>query len=65
MDAIHAANLTKGEAKALRLGAVENVKRVRVRTIEDDAWTDQDTCENPWWIEPFVEMKTIWHPSAS
>lgn len=65
VDAIHAANLSAAEAKILRLGSEENVKRVRVRDIDDDGWLDQDTCENPWWIEPFVEMKTIWHPSAT
>ena len=26
---------------------------------------DARTCQSPWWIESFVEMKTIWHPSAT
>ncbi|MBX3407356.1 MAG: aldehyde dehydrogenase family protein [Phycisphaeraceae bacterium] len=29
------------------------------------AWFDAAACESPWWIEPVVEMKTIWHPSAA
>ena len=28
-------------------------------------WFDTEACQNPWWIEPFVEMKTIWHPASS
>lgn len=63
IDAIHAANLTKDEGLLLRRGAIENIKRVRVREVED--WFDEDECETAWWIEPFVEMKTIWHPSGA
>ncbi|HVZ93638.1 MAG TPA: aldehyde dehydrogenase family protein [Phycisphaerales bacterium] len=65
IDAIHAANLSDEEARVLRLGAAENVKRVRVREVGADEWFDAETCQNPWWIEPFVEMKTIWHPSGA
>jgi len=28
-------------------------------------WLDAEACQDPWWIEPFVEMKTIWHPASS
>lgn len=28
-------------------------------------WFDTESCQSPWWIEPFVEMKTIWHPASS
>lgn len=65
IDAVHAANVTDDEARALRLGAAENVKRVRVRRLAPDEWLDPEACQNPWWIEPFVEMKTIWHPSGA
>jgi acyl-CoA reductase-like NAD-dependent aldehyde dehydrogenase len=27
-------------------------------------WFDAAACGHPWMIEPFVEMKTVWHPSA-
>ena len=63
VDAIHAANLPKGQAQQLRDGGPDSVKRVRVREVED--WRDGHACESPWWIEPFVEMKTIWHPAAT
>jgi acyl-CoA reductase-like NAD-dependent aldehyde dehydrogenase len=26
---------------------------------------DNVACATPWWIEPMIEMKTIWHPSSS
>lgn len=61
IDAIHAANLDAKHNATLRAGIAENLKRVMVRTGVD--WTSPD-CQSPWWIESFVEFKTIWHPSA-
>lgn len=63
IDAVHASVSAAAEAAALRMGAAENVKRVVLR--EGVAWGDAASCEGPWWIEPLVEFKTIWHPSAS
>jgi len=63
IDAVHAALGAPEEAKALRMGVAENVKRVVLR--ENVAWADDAACEGPWWIEPLVEFKTIWHPAAS
>ncbi len=65
VDGVHAANLPRTEATILRLGAAENVKRVHVKKIADDDWYEPAVCESPWMIEPFAEMKTIWHPSAT
>ncbi|MBL0927274.1 MAG: aldehyde dehydrogenase family protein [Phycisphaerales bacterium] len=64
IDAIHAADLPAQTAVALREGAANNVKRVRVRDVGPGGWSEPE-CEGPWWIEPFVEMKTIWHPSGA
>lgn len=68
IDAVHAAASNDDEVKILREGAAENVKRVVVRRQgkSKDAinWTDAKVCESPYWIEPFVEMKTVWHPAA-
>jgi len=50
--------------KELEELAVESVKRVRTRNLEAEAWFDAGACETPRWIERFVEMKTIWHPSG-
>ncbi len=62
IDALHAAGLTAEQAKVFREGAADNVKRVTVR--DGVNWLDDQACNSPWWIEPFVEMKTIWHPSG-
>lgn len=63
--AISAANLSKTEAATLRAGVAENLKRVRVERRADDDWFDDDVSASPWTIEPFVEMKTIWHPMST
>jgi len=64
INAVHAAGLDPDDRKTLELGAAENVKRVLVRDDETDFF-DEETCTSPYWIEPFCEMKTIWHPSSS
>jgi acyl-CoA reductase-like NAD-dependent aldehyde dehydrogenase len=80
IDAIHAANLDSDQSTVLRAGIAENLKRVTVRgTMSEKAaskhsiksgsaarinWFDNEQCQSPWWIEPFVEMKTIWHPAS-
>ncbi len=60
--AIHAAGVAAEQAPQLREGVAENLKRVIVRG-NDVKWFE-DACESPAWIEPFVEMKTIWHPAG-
>lgn len=65
IDAVHAANLSEDEARTLRAGAAENIKRVTVREVPDAAWFDAEQGGGPWWIERFVEMKTIWHPAGA
>jgi len=64
VDGIHAADLEPEEARTLREGMVENVKRVQVRRVGPRRWFEPETTASPWWMEPFVEMKTIWHPSG-
>jgi hypothetical protein len=51
--------------KELEELAVDSVKRVRSRSLDAEAWFDAAACESPRWIERFVEMKTIWHPSGA
>lgn len=63
IDAIHAANVSDAEAALLRSGAAENLKRVSVREVDEDQWGDSEEMTHPWWIEPFVDFKTIWHPA--
>lgn len=66
IDAIHAANLNPAEATTLRAGAAENLKRVTVRGVPTSLdFLDAAACQDPWWIEAFVEMKTMWHPAGA
>jgi acyl-CoA reductase-like NAD-dependent aldehyde dehydrogenase len=65
---IHAVSAATGDAKEARLlelGAAENLKRVRIVADEKPDWENDDRFAGPWSIEPFVEMKTIWHPCSS
>lgn len=63
VDAIHAADTAAPLSTILREGAAENLKRVTIR--QNVKWLDPQECHSPAWIEPLVEMKTIWHPSAT
>jgi len=78
IDAVHAGGLDAAQTTLLREGIAENVKRVVVRGVSMGSgsrgstggrgaidWLDAEACQDPWWIEPFVEMKTIWHPASS
>ncbi len=61
---VHAAGVTPSQREAIELGVAENFKRVKVWPTSP-VWQDRDSCESPAWIEPFVDFKTIWHPSAT
>lgn len=62
IDGVIAINLTAAEGGTLRKGVAENLKRVSIHEGVDLA--DKNACEHPWWIEPLVEMKTMWHPAS-
>jgi len=64
IDGVHGAGLSPQHAAILHAGAAENVKRVTIQTPAPD-WTNAAQCENPGWLEPLVEFKTIWHPASS
>jgi len=63
IDAIHAAGLSRDERVLVEGGIAENLKRVRI--LPDTDWTDANACHSPWWIEAFIEYKTIWHPASA
>lgn len=75
LDALHAADLPPDQSAALRAGIAENLKRVTVREVGapgesnrkggGSGWYDEAETRSPWWIEPFVEFKTVWHPSGA
>ena len=61
--AVAGAHLSNDDAKALELGAAENLKRVCL--FSDAPKFDDDSFWNsPFAIQPFVEIKTVWHPTA-
>jgi len=62
VDSIHAIANDK-IASQLRAGAAENLKRVQILPVDED-FTDTDRWTNPRRLAPFVEIKTVWHPSA-
>lgn len=61
--AVCGAQLPASDAKALEAGAAENLKRV---CLFHDApgFDDDGFWHSPFAIAPFVEIKTVWHPSA-
>jgi acyl-CoA reductase-like NAD-dependent aldehyde dehydrogenase len=61
--AVCGAMLGDGDAKALELGAAENLKRVCL-FHDAPAFDDDQFWHSPFAIAPFVEIKTVWHPSA-
>ena len=44
--------------------AADSVKRVRFCDLSDRAWNDLRSLQSLLWVEPFVEVKTFWHPVA-
>ncbi len=63
IDAVHAL-ADADQATALRLGTADNLKRVRVLSMDED-FSDDERWTNPRRMEAFVETKTVWHPSSS
>jgi len=62
VDAIFAVGSDTDEMKKLQVDAAESVKRTFF--VDDgppDAWLPE-TRQSPYWILPFVEIKTAWHP---
>jgi acyl-CoA reductase-like NAD-dependent aldehyde dehydrogenase len=57
------ARLPAADAKALELGAAENLKRVHL-FHDAPAFDDDAFWHSPFAVSPFVDLKTVWHPSA-
>ena len=64
VDAISAANLDDETLTQLRQRAAESLKRIHHDSVTAAGWLKHENRCSPWNIEPFVEMKTMWHPSA-
>lgn len=62
VDAVHAC-CGDELAATLRAGAAENLKRVCTHPADED-FADEERWTSPMRLAPFVEIKTIWHPSS-
>ncbi|MFN9992200.1 MAG: aldehyde dehydrogenase family protein [Phycisphaerales bacterium] len=62
IDGVHAAGVSSQHAAMLRTGVAENLKRVKL--IEEADYADSKGWGSAWRIEPFVEIKTMWHPAS-
>jgi acyl-CoA reductase-like NAD-dependent aldehyde dehydrogenase len=60
VDGIVAYGADDEQEEQLALEGAESVKRVKFKDDPAD-WTSDD-CQSPYWILPFVEFKTNWHP---
>lgn len=59
---IFLASQDEAEGKLAQFEGAENLKRVRIlRKLRGNDWFGEKA-QSPLWIEPFVEIKTIWHP---
>lgn len=67
IDAVHAGDLgDPAVATTLRLGAAQNIKRVTIHAdLAPRDYFDQARMASPWMIQPFVEIKALWHPAAT
>jgi aldehyde dehydrogenase (NAD+) len=62
VDAVLSVGSDPDEKKKLQIAAAETVKRTFfVDDKSPSEWLD-DSRQSPYWILPFVEMKTAWHP---
>jgi aldehyde dehydrogenase (NAD+) len=64
VSGIYAADMGKKSRILIEQGSADSLKRVCISSVNGDGWYDESRVASPWSIEPFVEMKTIWHPSA-
>ncbi len=61
---VYAADLSKKTRTIIQEGAADSMKRLHFVNADEEYWYSNSDAASPWEIEPFVEMKTIWHPSA-
>ncbi|MDG2423310.1 MAG: aldehyde dehydrogenase family protein [Phycisphaerales bacterium] len=64
VNAISAVNLAEETLTDLRKRAAESIKRIHHERVTAPAWKKHEDRCSPWKVEPFLEMKTLWHPSA-
>ncbi len=62
VDAVFAVGCDQTELKTIQTDAAQSVKRTFFVEDATPAEWRSDKRQSPYWIMPFVEMKTAWHP---
>ena len=65
IGAIAAANLSTAHRAQLQTSSADNLKRVHLIKQTDAQWEDDGLVASQWNLEPYIDFKTIWHPSAT
>ena len=65
VDAVGGCFESMEERRLLEAGSADNLKRVHLLDGSSTDWYDDEARTTPWTIEPFTDMKTIWHPSGA
>jgi len=61
---IYASGLSKKQRFDMETAASHNLTRLAYLQIKKKDWFDSKATSSPWNLDPFVEMKTIWHPES-
>ena len=61
IDVWRSATVDEALARDAAIAAADNVKRVKVRDATAVDWASDDA-QGLGFIEPWVELKTVWHP---
>lgn len=56
--------LSKSARTTLRLAAADGIRRVHTIPWTGTDWEDDSETCSPWFLEQFVEFKTMWHPAG-
>lgn len=65
VNAIDYSGADEEEIKSVQKAASINVKRLIVRKHPaGDEWLDDRKSQDLYWILPYLEMKTVWHPTS-
>ncbi|MFT7578948.1 MAG: acyl-CoA reductase-like NAD-dependent aldehyde dehydrogenase [Myxococcota bacterium] len=65
VDGLLGFGVSDDDRRDIQIAGTENIKRVKfLPDYKRDDWRDDDR-QTPYWILPFVEFKTAWHPMGS
>ncbi len=56
--------LSKSARTTLRLAAADGIRRVHTIPWTGADWADDTQTCSPWFLDQFVEFKTMWHPAG-